>query len=215
MPTDPTTAPELRLTGPWPGVLLGAWSTHRHAIGRLVRYAAVSAVATVTSLTVLGLTVGVLGLAAVWSNVIATAIGTVPSFELNRRWVWTPTGGRRWLGQVIPFCALAFAGLVISTVAVGIASSHTTGWSRLGHTVAVEGANIAAYGALWVIQYFLLDRVLFRSTGADVDGRGGAPTFSAGGQTPHRGAEPAHPMVVAPARRRTIPTRGGNDHVRT
>ncbi len=147
------------------------WQTHRATVARLVRYAAVSVVATGVSMVTLGLMVGVLGLAAVWSNVTATAIGTVPSFELNRRWVWASTSRRSLIGQVVPFCALSFTGLVVSTVAVGVVAGHTAHWSRLSHTVAVEGANLAAYGTLWIVQYVLLDRVLFAHRSAPVHGR--------------------------------------------
>ncbi len=130
---------------------------------RLMKYSAVSVVATATSLVVLGILVGLVDLPATWSNVIATAVGTVPSFELNRRWVWGATGRRSLLGQIVPFCALSGTGLVVSTVAVGMAASHTAGWSHWSHTVAVLTANIAAYGTLWLVQYQMLDRVLFRT----------------------------------------------------
>jgi putative flippase GtrA len=128
-----------------------------------MKYSAVSLVATTTSLITLGVLVGLVDLPAAWSNVIATAVGTVPSFELNRRWVWTSTGRRSLVGQIMPFCALSFTGLVVSTVAVGMASGRTAGWSHWSHTVAVLSANVAAYGALWVVQYQMLDRVLFRT----------------------------------------------------
>ena len=36
----------------------------------------------------LTLLVGTDAVTAGWANVIATGVGTVPSFELNRRWVW-------------------------------------------------------------------------------------------------------------------------------
>ena len=61
-------------------------------LGKLVRYAAVSAIATTVSLTILGLLVATRSATAGWANVIATAAGTVPSFELNRRWVFQPAG---------------------------------------------------------------------------------------------------------------------------
>jgi putative flippase GtrA len=144
------------------------WSARRATLVRLMRYSAVSLVATTTSLVTLGILVGLLELPATWSNVMATAVGTVPSFELNRRWVWRTTGRRSLFGQVVPFCALSFTGLVVSTLAVGMAAGRTAGWSHWAHTVAVLSANVAAYGALWVVQYRLLDRVLFRS-------RSGAP----------------------------------------
>jgi putative flippase GtrA len=139
-------------------------------------------VATSTSLVTLGVLVGLAGLPATWSNVVATAVGTVPSFELNRRWVWSSTGRRSVLGQVVPFCTLSFTGLVVSTLAVGVAASRTTGWSHWGHTAAVLGANVAAYGTLWVVQYLLLDRILFRR-------RAGRPA----------GPEPTAPAPATPA----------------
>ena len=93
--------------------------TGRAAALRLFRYAGVSAVATATSLTVLFVLVGLVGLPAAWSNVAATAVGTIPSFELNRRWVWACRDRRSLLGQIVPFTVLSFAGLLLSTAAVG------------------------------------------------------------------------------------------------
>ena len=138
-----------------------ALASRRHALLRLARYSMVSVVATSTSLVTLGVLVGLVGTPAVVANVIATAVGTVPSFELNRRWVWGAAGRRSLLRQVVPFGALSFTGLAVSTVAVGVASAHTAGWGHWAHTAAVLAANVAAYGSLWVVQYVLLDRVLF------------------------------------------------------
>jgi putative flippase GtrA len=131
-------------------------------LAKLARYSAVSGVSTVTSLCVLALLVGVAGVDAVVANVLATAVGTVPSFELNRRWVWCDGTRRSVLRQVTPFCTLSFAGLVLSSLAVRVASARTIDLSRGWHTLAVEAANVSAYGALWVVQFVLLDRVLFR-----------------------------------------------------
>jgi hypothetical protein len=43
-----------------------------------------------------------------------------------------------------------------------VASDATAHAGRAVHTVAVELANITAYGALWVVQFALCDRILFR-----------------------------------------------------
>jgi putative flippase GtrA len=141
---------------------LTLWTVRRDTVVRLIRYAAVSVVSTTTTLVTLGALVGLVGMAATWSNVIATAVGTVPSFELNRRWVWNNDGRRSFVGQVVPFCVLSFAELVASTVAVGVVAGHTSGWGHWSHTAAVVVANVAAYGTLWVVQYQLLNRYLFR-----------------------------------------------------
>jgi putative flippase GtrA len=147
----------------------------RRQLPRLIRYASVSVVATATSLTVLGLLVGLAGAPAGWSNVAATAAGTVPSFELNRRWVWRKRGRRSLASEVVPFVLLSFAGLVVSTWAAHAAGAWASGraWPALARTLLVLAANLAAYGSLWVMQFLILDRVLFRpraSQAGTVDG---------------------------------------------
>ena len=136
--------------------------TKRAALRRFVRYASVSVISTSTSLLILGLLVGVFDYSAIWSNLIATGIGTVPSFELNRRWVWSAAGPRSLIRQVLPFCALSFTGLVLSTISVHLAAEATATASRPIHTFAVEVANFGSYGLLWLAQFALCDRVLFR-----------------------------------------------------
>ena len=132
-------------------------------VGQVVRYATVSAIATATGLSILGVLVGVAGMPAGWANVVATAAGTVPSFELNRRWVWRQHD-RSLLAQALPFVALAFVELIASTLAVhgaAVWADHHR-LERLARTAVVLGANVGAFGALWVAQFVLCDRVLFR-----------------------------------------------------
>ncbi len=127
---------------------------------RLVRYGAVSLLATATSLTTLALLVGPLGAGATLANVIATLVGTVPSFELNRHWVWGLAGRPALGAQVAPFVGLSVTGLVTSTLAVHEVARWTGHFSPTGRVVAL--ANVTTYGALWALQFVLLDRVLFR-----------------------------------------------------
>lgn len=131
-----------------------------------MRYCAVSAIATVTSLTVLGVLVATRTASPALANIVATAVGTVPSFELNRRWVWRKTGERSVAAEIAPFCALSFAGLLLSTFAVDVAArwASAIGLTGVMRTFAVELANVAAFGTLWVLQYVVLDRVLFGQT---------------------------------------------------
>jgi putative flippase GtrA len=138
-------------------------------VRRLVRYATVSVISTAVSLTILGVLVATNATTAEWANVVATAVGTVPSFELNRRWVWSRSGPRSLLAEIGPFCALSFAGLGISTLAVSVAAgwASSSGLGVTARTLAAEAANIASFGTLWVAQYVILDRILFtpRSAG--------------------------------------------------
>jgi len=132
-------------------------------VRRLVRYATVSVISTAVSLTILGILVATNATTAGWANVIATTAGTVPSFELNRRWVWSRSGPRSLLAEIGPFCALSFAGLGISTLAVSVAAgwASSSGLGATARTLAVEAANITSFGTLWVAQYVILDRLLF------------------------------------------------------
>jgi putative flippase GtrA len=151
---------------------------------KLLRYATVSAISTTTSLAILGLLVGTGAVTAGWANVMATAVGTIPSFELNRRWVWARRGRRCLLAEVAPFCALSFAGLALSTLAVSVAAGWAAGagWGGAARALAAQAANVAAFGALWVAQYLILDRILFRH------GRGAPVPFPAAAERGLRAA---------------------------
>jgi putative flippase GtrA len=168
--------------------------SHRALSRRVLRYGSVSAISTVTSLTVLGVFVGVFGFSALWSNVIAVAIGTVPSFELNRRWVWSQSSPRSLLRQALPYCLLSFSGLILSSIAVHVAANATTNSTRLIHTAAVEIANFGAYGALWVIQFVLCDRILF-ATRREATG----PAGMASPRTGAWSAVESHPVHSEPS----------------
>ena len=112
----------------------------------------------------LGVLVATGAMSAGWANVVATAVGTIPSFELNRRWVWGKGGRRSLLAEIGPFCALSFAGLGLSTGAVSLAAAWAgqAGFGAAGRTVAAETANMVAFGSLWIAQYLILDKVLFQ-----------------------------------------------------
>jgi putative flippase GtrA len=134
-----------------------------HRLRRLLRYATVSVISSTLSLGVLGMLVTTRTLPAGWANVVATAAGTVPSFELNRRWVWGKSGRRSILNEVGPFCAMTFLGLALSTIAVSFASAlaASSGFSTGVRTFVIEAANAGAWGSIWLGQFFVLDRVLF------------------------------------------------------
>jgi hypothetical protein len=60
---------------------------------------------------------------------------------------------------------LSFAGLALSTAAVHAVATwaDAAGWTTSARTFAIEIANLSAFGSLWVLQFVVLDRVLFRS----------------------------------------------------
>jgi putative FmdB family regulatory protein len=108
---------------------------------------------------------------------------------------------------VVPFCALSFAGLGLSSAAVAVAARLSTGWGGGPRTLMVEGANLSAYGSLWVVQFVLLDRVLFARprprppgprSGLEGPAPGGAPP-PPGDPRPRRGrGGPPGPRAPSP-----------------
>ena len=136
----------------------------RILLAKLARYATVSAISTSVTLVLLGTLVYTRSLTPGWANVVATAVGTVPSFELNRRWVWAKRGQRSLGREVVPFCSLSFAGLGLSTLAVSLVAHWSRGAGMSDATTALlsQMANVATFGALWVIQFFMLEKLLFR-----------------------------------------------------
>jgi len=135
-------------------------SRQRGHVIRLVRYGRASLVCTALSMTGLAILVGGAHVPASWANAGIVLMLTPVSFELNRRWVW-PAVARRAAGHILPFFAFSLAGLAGSTLAVHIASHLTSRWHTGPRTTAVELASLVAFGGLWLVQYVVLDRVVF------------------------------------------------------
>jgi putative flippase GtrA len=98
------------------------------------------------------------------SNVFAVMISAVPAYVLARYWVWQKRGKNHFLKEVVPFWSLAFAGLVLSTIAVWVVSNNWPNTDADGHppAIIVNLTNLAAFGVVWVCKFFILERVLFK-----------------------------------------------------
>jgi putative flippase GtrA len=123
----------------------------------------VSVVTTVMSLAMIVVATAGFAVGAALANVIATAIATVPSYHLNRRWTWAKRDRSDPWREVLPFWLLSFAGLALSTVTVALADSWASRarLAPMAHTVAIMTGHVGGFGLLWVLQFVLLDRVLF------------------------------------------------------
>ena len=132
-------------------------------VTRLARCMGVSVITTIVSLTTLAAATAGFGLEAWVANVLATAVATVPSYHLNRRWTWGKREVSDLWREIMPFWLLSFAGLVLSTLAVALTDSWLHG-AHLGEplrTLVILTAHLSGFGLLWVAQFVLLERVLF------------------------------------------------------
>ncbi len=150
------------------------WRVYETPSGKkIVRYTMVSVVSTIVSLGVLGI---VFGLVHLWSEVpsaiFANAVATVPSYYLNRRWAWGKAGRSHMVKEVLPFWLASFAGLALSTWAAALARdfSNSHHLHHFGHTVIVLGANLAAYGVLWVGKFLLFEQIFRHRPVAETPG---------------------------------------------
>ncbi|MDQ1380055.1 MAG: hypothetical protein QOJ71_774 [Actinomycetota bacterium] len=129
---------------------------------KMSRCLAVSVGTTLLSAAVLvALALGA-GVPAGPANIIAVCCGIGPSYYANRHWVWGRSGRSDVTREILPFWLLSLAGLVVSTVAVGLVSSMTSQWSTSARAIALPFANLSSFASLWLVQFALLDRVLFK-----------------------------------------------------
>ena len=121
-----------------------------------IKYVMVSVVAVPFSQAVFFLCHEVLDLTGWLSNIVAVTTGCIPSYLLNRYWVWGKRGANHFWREVFPFWALAVIGLILSTIVVYFVDQRTD------KTFFLMLANLSAFGALYVVKYIVLDRLLFK-----------------------------------------------------
>jgi len=149
---------------------------------KLIRYTMVSVVAIAVSQVCLLFLLGVFHWRARAANVAAVCISAVPSYYLNRNWVWGKSGRSHLWKEVTPFWALALLGLGLSTWSADFAESIAID-NHLSHvvkTVVIMAASLAAFGVLWLGKFMIFNELMFKHHPEDLepalDGRTGLPT---------------------------------------
>jgi putative flippase GtrA len=129
---------------------------------KLIKYSAVSIISTAVSQLTLLLTFGVFSLLSeLPANLLANIVATVPSYTLNRRWVWGKGGKSHLWREVMPFWILSFIGLAVSSLAVWAAGDFSR-QHHLGHattTLLVNSANLSAFAVLWVGKFIVYNKL--------------------------------------------------------
>ena len=114
------------------------------------------------SFGVLAIVFGVLHLfGEVGSTVFANLVATVPSYYLNRKWVWKKGGRSHLMKEIVPFWVMSTIGIVVSIGGAAVAR-HIGLVHHLSHfqqTVLVLAANIFSFGLFWVLKYMLFNRL--------------------------------------------------------
>jgi putative flippase GtrA len=131
-------------------------------LGRAARSMLVSIGTTLQSAVVLVVLAIGLGMNAALANVIAVASGIPASYLGNRRWAWGRRGRGSIAHEAMPFWVLCITGMLLSSLAVDRAAARTAAWSTTARAIALPAANLFVFGSLWLVQFVVLDRVIFR-----------------------------------------------------
>jgi putative flippase GtrA len=129
---------------------------------KMVRYTTVSLISFVISVTLITITYGVLRLGSeVFCTFISNILAGIPNYFLNRQWVWKKGGRSHLWREVVPFWALSITGIVFALFTASLAQhfSNTHHLQHLARTVVVVGANVAAFGILWVLKFLIFNRL--------------------------------------------------------
>jgi putative flippase GtrA len=129
---------------------------------KLFKYAGVSVISTIVSQVTLFLTFGVFRvMSEVPANILASVVATIPSYTLNRRWVWGKGGRSHFWREVVPFWVLSFIGLAFSSLAVWVAGAFARD-HNLGHgttTVLVNAASLFSFAILWIVKFLIYNKL--------------------------------------------------------
>lgn len=130
---------------------------------KLTRYAMVSVVA--VPVGEIGIVIGlaVLNLSAGWAAMFGNSLGALPSYYLNRSWVWGKGGRSHLVKEILPFWTISVIGVLFGGWFGSLGGTyarhhHITGTVKV---VMLLAANLLAFAILWVGKYIFFNKVLF------------------------------------------------------
>lgn len=143
--------------------------------GRVLRYFAGSALATVCSEAAFLLFYGPLQATPAVASGMGWLAGAVPNYWLNRTWTWRRRGRPSLTLEVLPYIAIVLGTLLIAAVATSLVDAALAGGQvpagvRLG---LVGGTFLAVYGVVFLLRFFLLDQLFRRAQAAPPAGTSG------------------------------------------
>jgi putative flippase GtrA len=138
-----------------------AWSKTRQG-KKLIRYTASSVITTGVSFGSIVILYGFKIIPGViWATLAGNLVGTVPAYNLNRRWTWGKSGRSSVRTEVAPFFAMAILGIAFSQLGALWARHevNTHHWSHLANTGLVAAANLFCFALFWVLKLIVFNRI--------------------------------------------------------
>ena len=132
-----------------------------HRVKKLSRYTMVSVISTIVSQ--IAFIIAIQFLSGTTSNVVAVVVGTIPNYELNRRWTWGKKDKSHLWKERMPFWGMIAIGFAVSTGLVWLVEHHV-----IGHTpetalqkLAIMATSASAFALLWAGKFVIINRFLF------------------------------------------------------
>jgi putative flippase GtrA len=148
------------------------WDVARTPEGlKMIRYTAVSVISALISLIILTVVYGVLRLwTEVYSTLFANVMAGIPSYFLNRQWVWKKGGRSHLWREVLPFWVMSLTGIGFAIVTANWAHNFANAHHlpHLTRTLLAVGANVFAFGILWILKFLILNRLFAQIADAEV-----------------------------------------------
>ncbi|MDA3646728.1 GtrA family protein [Saccharopolyspora indica] len=129
----------------------------------LGRFAAASVVATAISQLVF-LLVYALGAAPVAATITAWLAGAIPNFTLNRR-TWGSTGRAGLRGEILRYAIISVTTALLAALATHnaeVLAQTSFPDTRSAQVAVVWAAFLGTYAVMFVVKFFLVDRLVFR-----------------------------------------------------
>jgi len=151
----------------------------------MLRYTGGSVVATVCSEVTFVALYGPLGVQPARASVVAWLAGAIPNYWLNRSWTWRRRGRPSLRNEVVPYVLIIGLTLLLATAVTHVLDERLRGadTSSSVRVTLVAGAFFAVYAVMFVLRYFLLDRLFGRLARLEAESPPLAPT------------DPAPPLV--------------------
>jgi putative flippase GtrA len=150
---------------------------------KFIKYTLASVISVVVTEVVLYVCYNFFKQSGGWSGFEASVVAAIPSYYLNRSWVWGKSGPSHFMKEVVPFWIMAFIGIgfsaLVSALAEDVARDITNG--RSTQALVLNVANVGAFGILWILKFVIFNKILFAHRPSEeidpaLDGRTGLPT---------------------------------------
>ena len=135
---------------------------HTPEAKKVIRYTMVSVISTVASFGVLGIVYGLhIITGEIEATVFANVVATIPSYFLNRMWVWGKGGRSHWMKEIVPFWVMSAFGIVVSIGGAAVARhiGKTHHLTHIQQTALLLVANLVSFGLFWILKYMLYNRL--------------------------------------------------------